>query len=213
MKRLVVFDLDGTLVDSTADIATAFARAVERVAPGTPPLDVPVVRSLIGNGARNLVERGLARLGVSQPVAAVLPVFLEEYRSSLLDTTRLYPGTAEALAALQPRVLAVLTNKPGDLSRALVEGLGLGHVFARVIGSGDGPASKPDPAGLILLMEEFATPPAETLMVGDSPVDVATGRAAGVAVAGVAYGLDPERLAAARPDFTIGHPRELLELC
>jgi phosphoglycolate phosphatase len=213
MKRLVVFDLDGTLVDSTADIATAFARAVERVAPGTPPLDVPAVRSLIGNGARNLVERGLARLGVSQPVASVLPVFLEEYRSCLLDTTRLYPGTAEALTALGPRVLAVLTNKPGDLSRALVEGLGLGRAFARVIGSGDGPASKPDPAGLILLMQEFAASPAETLMVGDSPVDVATARAAGVAVAGVAYGLDPERLAAARPDFTIGHPRELLELC
>lgn len=213
MKRLVVFDLDGTLVDSTGDIATAFARTVERLAPGTTPLPTEVVRALIGNGARALVERGLARLGLALPAAEVLPVFLQEYRGCLLDTTRLYPGTAEAITALRPRVLAVLTNKPGDLSRALLEGLGLGGAFARVIGSGDGPASKPDPAGLRQLMEEFAAPAAETLMVGDSPVDVATARAAGVAVAGVGYGLDPERLAEARPDFTVGHPRELLELC
>lgn len=213
MKRLVVFDLDGTLVDSTTDIATAFGRTIERIAPGTTPLDVDTVRALIGNGARNLVERGLGRLGLSRPAEAVLPVFLDEYRRCLLDTTRLYEGTAEALAALQPRVLAIFTNKPGDLSRALVAGLGVASAFARVLGSGDGVANKPDPAGLVALMREFGATPAETLMVGDSPVDVATARAAGVAVAGVAYGLDPARLAEARPDFTVSHPKELALLC
>ncbi len=213
MKRLVVFDLDGTLVDSSTDIATAFGRTIERLAPGTPPLDVDTVRALIGNGARSLVERGLARLGLSRPAESVLPVFLDEYRKCLLDTTRLYAGTADALGALRPRVLAVLTNKPGDLSRALVDGLGVGSAFARVLGSGDGFANKPDPAGLVELMRAFGASPAETLMVGDSPVDVATARAAGVEVAGVGYGLDPERLAEARPDFTVSHPRELVELC
>jgi phosphoglycolate phosphatase len=213
MKRLVVFDLDGTLVDSSDDIATAFARTVEHLAPGTTPLETAVVRSLIGNGARNLVERGLARLGLPHATADVLPLFLEEYRGCLLDTTRLYPGTSDALAALAPRVLAVLTNKPGDLSRAILDGLGVGRRFSRVLGSGDGPPSKPDPAGLRLLMQEAGATAVETLLVGDSPVDVATARAAGVEVAGVAYGLDPQSLAAAGPDFTVEHPRHLVELC
>jgi phosphoglycolate phosphatase len=213
MKRLVVFDLDGTLVDSTADIATAFGRAVARLAPGTAPLSTNVVRSLIGNGARNLVERGLDRLGLPHPVSAVLPVFLECYRGCLLDTTRLYPGTNALLLALSGRTLAVLTNKPGDLSRSILEGLGVASCFARVIGGGDGPPSKPEPAGLQLLMKAFGATPETTLMIGDSPVDVATARAAGVPVAGVGYGLDPAHLAQARPDFMVGHPEELLELC
>lgn len=213
MKRLVVFDLDGTLVDSTRDIATAFGVAIERVAPGTAPLDLDVVRALIGHGARNLVARGLERIGLLHDPATVLPVFLEAYAACLLDTTRLYPGTAETLAALTGRTLSVLTNKPGGLSRSILEGLGVDARFARVVGGGDGPASKPDPAGLLLLMKEFAATPAETLMVGDSPVDVATARAAGVEIAGVLYGLDPANLREARPDFAISHPEQLLEVC
>jgi phosphoglycolate phosphatase len=213
MKRLVVFDLDGTLVDSTEDIAAAFARTVERLAPGTPPLSTRDVRALIGNGARNLVQRGFALLSLPHTAAEALPVFLSLYRECLLDRTRLYPGTAETLRALRGRTLAVLTNKPGDLSRTILTGLGVASLFARVLGAGDGPASKPDPAGLQLLMEARGATPASTLLVGDSPVDVATARAAGVPVVGVAYGLDPAALAAAVPDFTVSRPEELLELC
>lgn len=212
-KRLVVFDLDGTLVDSTQDIATALGVATNRIAPGTAPLDLDVVRALIGHGARNLVARGLERAGLRHDPATVLPVFLEAYSACLLDTTRLYPGTAETLAALAGRTLCVLTNKPGGLSRSILTGLGIEGRFARVVGGGDGPPSKPDPAGLLLLMKEFAATPAETLMVGDSPVDVATARAAGVEIAGVLYGLDPRSLRDARPDFAISHPKQLLEVC
>jgi phosphoglycolate phosphatase len=212
-KRLVVFDLDGTLVDSTQDIATAFNVATNRIAPGTAPLALDVVRALIGHGARNLVARGLERAGLRHDPATVLPVFLEAYSACLLDTTRLYPGTAETLDALASRTLSVLTNKPGSLSRLILTGLGIEARFARVVGGGDGPASKPDPAGLLLLMREFAATPAQTLMVGDSPVDVATARAAGVEVAGVLYGLDPASLREARPDFAIESPKQLLEVC
>jgi phosphoglycolate phosphatase len=212
-KRLVVFDLDGTLVDSTEDIAAAFNHTLRRVAPGTPPLGLAVIRALVGHGARNLVERGLAVAGLGLDPARVLPVFLEVYSTCLLDKTRLYPGTAETLEALAGRSLAVLTNKPGGLSRAILAGLGVADRFVRVLGGGDGPASKPDPAGLALLMKEFAVTPAQTLMVGDSPVDVATARAAGVEIAGVLYGLDPASLRAAQPDFMIESPRQLLEVC
>jgi len=209
----VVFDLDGTLVDSTEDITAAFNRTLSRVAPGTPPLGLEMVRALIGHGARNLVERGLAVAGLRLDPAGVLPVFLEVYGAGLLDKTQLYPGTAEALDALAGRSLAVLTNKPGGLSRAILAGLGVADRFVRVVGGGDGPASKPDPAGLAFLMGEFDATPAQTLMVGDSPVDVATARAAGVEIVGVLYGLDPESLRAARPDFTIESPKQLLEVC
>lgn len=212
-KRLVVFDLDGTLVDSTEDIATAFNVATSRVAPGTPPLELGVVRALIGLGARNLVARGLEVAGLPHDPAAVLPVFLDAYSACLLDKTRLYPGTAETLDALAGRTLAVLTNKPGGLSRAILAGLGVADRFVRVVGGGDGPASKPDPAGLAGLMRDFTATPAETLMVGDSPVDVATARAAGVEIAGVLYGLDPASLRAAQPDFAIEFPKQLLEVC
>ncbi len=212
-KRLVVFDLDGTLVDSTEDISTAFNAATSRVAPGTPPLELGVVRALIGLGAKNLVARGLEVAGLPHDPATVLPIFLAAYSTCLLDKTRLYSGTAETLEALAGRTLAVLTNKPGELSRAILAGLGVAHRFARVVGGGDGPASKPDPAGLALLMSDFAATPAETLMVGDSPVDVATARAAGVEIAGVLYGLDPASLRAAQPDFAIEFPKQLLEVC
>ncbi len=209
--RLVVFDLDGTLVDSLHDLATAINAALARVAPGTPPLPLEDVRAFVGEGARVLVERSLERARVRQPADDVLPVFLECYRSCLLDTTRLFPGVEEALDRLRGRFLAVLTNKPGDLSRAILGGLGVADRFARVWGPADVPARKPDPAGLRHLAGELGVALAETIMVGDSPVDVRTGRAAGVRTVGVTYGLDPEALRADPPDLLVGDLRELAD--
>lgn len=212
-KRLVVLDLDGTLVDSTRDLAAAVNAALARVAPGTPALPVEAVRSFVGDGARVLVERSLGRAGLPHAPEQVLPVFLEVYRGCLLDTTRLYPGVLEELDRLRPRTLAVLTNKPGDLSRTILAGLGVADRFARIWGAGDFPGRKPDPAGLLRLLQELAVPPLEAVVVGDSPVDVQTARAAGVAVIGVTWGLDPARLREAGPDSLIDHPRELADLC
>lgn len=207
--RLVVFDLDGTLVDSSRDLATALNAALVRLAPGTPRLSDERVRSFIGSGARKLIERSLLASSLELPVEELLPAFLEAYRGCLLDTTRLYPGVEEALEALAPRALAVLTNKPGDLSRAILEGLGVAGRFLRVYGGGDLPERKPDPVGLLRLLEEAGAAASEAVMVGDSDIDVLTGRAAGALTAGVSYGFDPGSLRATPPDVMLDDLREL----
>ncbi len=154
MARLVVFDLDGTLVDSARDIAAAVNAALAALEPGTAPLPLERVVGFVGDGARLLIERVLQHRGSSLRPDRVLPLYLEAYRERLLDTTRLYPGVSEALAELAAsgRPLAVLTNKPGDLSRTILNGLGVGSRFARIWGAGDVPARKPDPAGLRALL-------------------------------------------------------------
>jgi phosphoglycolate phosphatase len=212
LARLLVFDLDGTLVDSSRDIAAAANAALRRLAPGTPEIPLDAILSFVGEGARLLVERCLGHTGLDLPADEVLPVYLECYGERLLDSTRLYPGVADALDALAGTTLAVLTNKPGDMGRALLEGLGVVSRFARVWGAGDVPARKPDPAGLLRLMAELGATADETWMVGDSATDVGAARAAGVPVAGVTWGFHPGTLRAAGPDRLIDHPRDFASL-
>jgi phosphoglycolate phosphatase len=208
--RLVVFDLDGTLVDSLRDLAAAVNDTLAAVAPGQGPLPVDEVRGFVGEGARVLLERSLRRAGVERPADAVMPLFLERYRARLTETTRLYPGAREALDRLSGKaVLAVLTNKPSEMSRVLLAALGVDGRFARIWGPGDVPARKPDPSGLLALMSLFDATPAGTVMVGDSAVDVRTARAAGVRAVGVTFGLHPESLRAERPDLLVDDLREL----
>jgi phosphoglycolate phosphatase len=201
--RLVVFDLDGTLVDSLADIAAALNRALGDLSPGIPGLSQDDVRPLIGRGARELIARALPRVGLDAPVDEALALFVESYRGGLLNETRLYPGVLTGLDRLADRTLAVLTNKPGDMSRAILQGLGLADRFVRIYGGGDVPNRKPDPAGLERLLTETAIGPHQALMVGDSAVDVRTARNAGAAAAGVSYGFDPSGLAAEPPDLMV----------
>jgi phosphoglycolate phosphatase len=182
---------------------------LERLSPATPRLPAEEVRGFIGEGARLLVSRSLRRAGLPHDPDEALVVFLDCYRARMLDTTRLYPGVAETLDALAGHTLAVLTNKPGDLSRAIVDGLGVGGRFARVYGSGDGLPRKPDPTGLATIIAETGSSPAATLMVGDSAVDVRTGRAAGVLTVGVTYGLAPESLRETPPDILLDDVRAL----
>jgi phosphoglycolate phosphatase len=207
--RLVVFDLDGTLIDSSRDLAAAVNRALRRAAPGAPALPEDVVRTFIGSGARVLVTRSVAEAGLAQSVDEVLALFLEEYRRGLLDATRLYPGTEDALSRLRDRRLAVLTNKPGDMSRAILEGLGVKGRFFRIYGAGDVEARKPDPAGLRRIAEEAGVDVEEAVMVGDSGIDVRTGRAAGALTAGVTYGFDADSFRDDPPDIL---ERSLTEL-
>jgi phosphoglycolate phosphatase len=206
---LVVFDLDGTLIDSTDDLADAVNATLARVRPGTPPLPLEKVRSFVGHGARALVERSLEESKLEQRADEVLPLFLEFYRGHLLDRTRLYPGVAEALAGLDGYRLAVLSNKPADMSRTILRGLGVADRFLRIWGPEDVPARKPDPAGLLRLMAEAGAGRDRTAMVGDSAVDIRTGRAAGVLTVGVSYGLDPEGLRAEPPDVLLDDLRQL----
>jgi phosphoglycolate phosphatase len=207
--RLVVFDLDGTLIDSSRDLAAAVNRALRRAAPGAPALPEDVVRTFIGSGARVLITRSVAEAGLGQSVDDVLALFLEEYRRGLLDATRLYPGTEDALSRLRDRHLAVLTNKPGDMSRVILEGLGVKGRFFRIYGAGDVEARKPDPAGLRRIAEEAGVDVEEAVMVGDSGIDVRTGRAAGALTAGVTYGFDADSFRDDPPDILV---RSLTEL-
>ncbi len=206
---LVVFDLDGTLVDSAGDLAAAVNATLRHFSPATPPIPLEKVRAFVGDGAAMLVARTLAAAQVDVSKEVALPVFLECYEARLLDTTVLYPGVQESLDALRDRTLAVLTNKPGAMSRRILEGLGVAGRFARICGAGDVPAKKPDPAGLRMLLGDTGIPPSAAVLVGDSAIDVRTGRAAGVRTVGVTYGFDPASLEMSPPDVLIGDLRDL----
>lgn len=177
------------------------------------PLAPESVFDMVGEGARRLVERALgperAEL-VDEGVAR----FLAYYREHLLDATRFYPGVEDALSALRDAgvALSVLTNKPADLSHAILAGLGATDRFVAVIGGDSLPTRKPDPAGLHRLRALTATPRERTLLVGDSRVDVDTATAAGVSFCGVGWGLDPATLRAARPERMIAAPGELRQV-
>lgn len=199
-RALVVFDLDGTLVDSSRDLADGVNAALRRIDPAAPVLALDVVRSFIGSGARQLVARSLVHAGIALPPEEALPLFLEEYDRRLTAHTRFYPGVEDVLDRLAAFPLAVLTNKPGDMSRRILDALGAAPRFFRVYGGGDLPSRKPDPEGLRRLMAESMATPWTTVMVGDSSIDVRTGRAAGARTVGVRYGFDPESLQTEPPD-------------
>jgi phosphoglycolate phosphatase len=187
MIQLVVFDLDGTLVDSSRDLAEATNALLTDL--GAPALSLDVVVSLVGEGAAVLVRRALERGGLDPDTPNALERFLAHYDGRLLDTTRPYPGMLETVHAVRARRrVAVLTNKPERPTLQILKGLGMDALFNDVIG-GDSPhGRKPDPAGLLDLVARAGATPAETLLVGDSPVDLATARRAGTRICLARYG-------------------------
>jgi phosphoglycolate phosphatase len=205
----VAFDLDGTLIDSRADLAAAVNHVMRALA--LPELPPPTLYAYVGEGARVLVERALGPAHQDRLEEGVA-LFMVYYGAHLLDATRPYPGMVEALAALAGRraALSVLTNKPVAMSRTILAGLGLLPRFVDVVGGDSLPTRKPDPAGLYHLRALTGTARERTLLVGDSGIDVRTARAAGVGFCGVAWGLSPEGLAAAGPERVIAEPAELL---
>jgi phosphoglycolate phosphatase len=202
--RLAVFDLDGTLVDSVDDIAAAVNHGLARA--GLPPRSRDEVRRFIGDGARVLMERAVGphRDRIDEVIAG----WREHYGAHLLDQTRPYPGVVEVLAAARC-TLAIQTNKPGDMARRILGGLGLLSRFAVVLGGGEAPA-KPDPAGVRDILARVGARPEEAVFVGDSPVDVATARNAGLVFVGVTWGLVPrEELARAGAVHLVDQAAEL----
>ncbi|MCX6621736.1 MAG: HAD-IA family hydrolase [Acidobacteria bacterium] len=209
---LIIFDLDGTLIDSKLDLAHAVNAA--RVHLGLGLIDNELVGSYVGNGAPVLMRRALGPAATEEEVQKALDYFLRYYGEHKLDYTRLYPGVLEALDRLReagPR-LAILTNKPVRISQAIVDGLGLHDHFFRVYGGNSFEQKKPDPVGIYKLMEESGIAARQTLMVGDSAVDVRTARNAGIPVAGVSYGFQPESLAEERPDYLVDRMEDVAEI-
>jgi phosphoglycolate phosphatase len=187
VKPLIVFDLDGTLVDSQRDLADSANAMLGRY--GAEPLGVAEVAAMVGDGARQLVARALEAARLDVDVSTALEAFLSLYEERLVSHTRPYPGIQETLDMLAGHArLAVLTNKPGRLSVQLLDHFNLSRYFASIIGADSTFQRKPDPAALRHLVAEASITPPAALMVGDSLVDVRTARAAGTGVCFVRYG-------------------------
>ena len=209
--RLVVFDLDGTLVDSSTDLANAVNTLLAEL--GVTRLPDPEIVSMVGEGAAVLVRRALTASGLDPQTPGALDRFLVHYNAHLLDNTGPYPGMLETLQQLALSVpLAVLTNKPGYATNRVLEGLGLRQYFRETIGGDTAFGRKPSPAGLLHLGGLFDAPVASILLVGDSPVDLATARNAETRIClaryGFGYRFAPEDF---RGDETfIDTPRDLV---
>ena len=210
----VVFDPDGTLVDSFDDLAGAVNAALAHF--GCRELSPAIVRNFVGNGARSLVERSLgASVGRDgdADVEEVLGRFEAEYAAGCLHSTHLYPGVEGLLRELGRKGfrLAVLTNKPRLFSEKILEGLGVLDLFYRVVGGDDFPVRKPDPCGLRVIAEEIGHPPSSGVLVGDSEVDLQTAQAAGMPFVGVTWGARTATdLSSAGATQLVNAPAELL---
>lgn len=200
---LVIFDLDGTLVDSVKDLCEAVNAT--RVFMGLTALPEETVASYVGNGAPVLIRRAMGAEASDQRVEEALAHFLGYYREHMLDHTRPYPGVVETLETLHTRGcrMAVLTNKPERFSRDMCTGLGFGKFFFQIYGGNSFLQKKPDPIGIHTLMRECGAKTEETWMVGDSATDILTARNAGVQCVGVTYGISPDSLKDAPPDYLL----------
>jgi phosphoglycolate phosphatase len=222
--RLLVFDLDGTLIDSRIDLCNSINATLVHF--GKPQLPDPVIASYIGDGASMLVRRALGDpegdYHDEEYVAEALTFFLNYYRIHKLDFTYVYPGVIDSLEAIRvahPNLLmAVLTNKPVNPSRDICDHFGLSRFFFQNYGGNSFHTKKPDPHGLLTLIAEASTiagetvTPAQTIMIGDSDVDILTARNCGAASIGCTFGLTPHSLEAARPDYLSRTPTDWPEI-
>jgi len=222
--RLIIFDLDGTLIDSEKDLAIAVNAT--RAEAGLPPLGQKEVDGMVGRGPAELVRRAVGDAVDEKGLRRLLEFFVLYYRKHAMENTRLYPGVAEAVAALHDRgyLLSVLTNKPTRISRDILARLGLATLMKYIYGTRGplpGPPhpegvqsfdqKKPDPIGILTMLKKCHLEPRQAMIVGDSSVDILTGRNAGVWTCGVTYGFQPESLKETPPDLLVDSLSELVE--
>jgi phosphoglycolate phosphatase len=214
--RLLIFDLDGTLIDSRQDIINSVNSTLRYF--GRPGLPAEIITAYVGDGPSMLIHRAFDEAADQRLLREASEFFLADYSIHKLDNTRAFPGVAEILAAAEApqngmnRHLTVLSNKPVDLAESILDGLGLGEHFDSVYGGNSFPTQKPDPLGALTILKETGVPPELSLIIGDSRNDVLTGRKAGIWTCGVTYGFAPATLRRAEPDLLVHSTLELLSL-
>ena len=208
--QLLIFDLDGTLIDSKQDLIASVNAT--RIHMQLDELPGELVASFVGNGAPVLIRRSMGPEASDEVVDIALEYFIRHYHEHCLDSTRLYPGALETLHAAREKsiFLAVLTNKPVGISNVILDGLGLEGLFFRVYGGNSFVAKKPDPIGIETLRAETSVAADRTVMVGDSSVDIQTARNAGVYSVGLTYGLQPESLREVPPNLLLDRMEDLI---
>lgn len=206
--RAFVFDLDGTLIDSREDLANSVNAMLGTL--NRPELPLETVSGFVGHGAPQLMASVLGVAPQSPLAKQALEVFLAHYAKHNLDATRAYPGVAQTLAQLDGSPLAVLTNKPMQMTLDILDGLNLRRYFAAIYGGDSFPTKKPHPEGLHQILRELETSAAETAMVGDSEVDVQTARNAGAMAINVNFGFGAHDRVAHPADVYLDSFAELL---
>jgi phosphoglycolate phosphatase len=211
--KLLIFDLDGTLVDSRLDLTHSVNAMLRKF--GRSELPMEVVESYVGDGAPMLVRRAMGDPDDGNLMREALEYFILYYREHKLDNTLMYEGVRQALEAIgkgNGRRMAVLSNKPVNPSRDICRALELSGFFVQIYGGNSFPTKKPDPQGALALCHETGAKPEETVIIGDSDIDVMTGRNAGLWTVGANYGFMPERLKMTPPDVLVDTPAELADV-
>jgi phosphoglycolate phosphatase len=207
--KALIFDLDGTLIDSERDLVDATNAMLREF--GRPALPPATISSYIGHGAAKLCASALGPVATAEQQAEALQIFLRHYEAHKLDYTRAYPGVPEALQSFsQANIpMAVLTNKPAQMSVQILEGLGIARYFSVVYGGDSFAAKKPDPTGVHKILEQFEVAPSNTFFIGDSEVDVQTARNAGTIAVTVNHGFGQHDRAAYPADLYVDRLIEL----
>jgi len=208
--RALIFDLDGTLIDSQRDLIRSVNAMLLEL--GREQLHEDTISGYIGHGAPQLIARALGEGTPQKERDRALKFFLAHYEEHKLDSTCAYPGVPEALAHLAAFPMAILTNKPVRVSVRILEGLGLSNYFRAVYGGNSFETKKPDPLGAHTILREFAARPNEALLIGDSEVDVQTARNAGTLAAAVNYGFGAHDRAAYPADIYLDRLTDLVPL-
>ena len=209
-KRLILYDLDGTLVDTLEDITSAVNHTLRMLQ--LPAVAADEVRGYVGRGVRQLVQRCI-KMEDPKRLEYGMQVYLAYYARHMLDHSRLYPGVEPFLEQFASRQQAVITNKPNPFSQQILEALGIARHFIEIIAGDSGYPKKPSPESARALMQRTGVAASDTVFIGDSPIDVEAGRSAGIMTVGLTQGLtDESELRAAHPDLVVSHLTELLDL-
>ncbi len=210
MKRLFLYDLDGTLVDTKDDITQAANHMLNQM--GAAPLSREEVCRFVGVGLKTLVASCLKTQDPKR-IEEGSRIYRAFYAHHLLDKSRLYLGAHQTLEYFKDRKQVVITNKPNPFSREILEGLGVAHYFLEIIAGDAEYPRKPDPSAILAVMKESGIPPQEALFIGDSPIDVQTGRNAGVTTVIITHGFsDGAEISVSQPDVMVRNFKELLDL-